>query len=319
MNIANPYLSGLNPAEIRNTKLRKWACIASLSVAVILIATKMVAYLITDSVSLMTSLMDSTFDAMASSITLVSVIYASAPADKNHRFGHGKLEALSALGQALFVLGSAGYLFYESIHRFIHPHPVKEAVIGIGVMILSIALTSALIAFQLYVIKRTKSVAISGDNLHYKSDLIMNISVIVALILSSYSSWPYFDPLFAMFISLFLLYSVWKLGKASFSILLDAEMPESDRTKIEKLVLANPDVCAVHDLRTRSSGYQDFIEFHLELDGNLRLTEAHSITEEVELAIYKEFPKVEILIHQEPVGLDDYRLDSQIEKSKEEG
>ncbi len=316
MSIANPYLNRLNLAEIKNIRIRKWACIASLSVAGILIVTKTVAYLITDSVSLMTSLMDSTFDAMASSITMISVIHAAYPADKHHRFGHGKLEALSALGQALFILGSAGYLFFESIHRFIHPQPVKEAVVGIGVMVLSIVLTGALIAFQLYVIRKTKSVAISGDHLHYKGDLLMNISVIVALILSHYSSWLYFDPLFAMVIVFFLLYSVWKLSKVSFGILLDEEMSDEERAKIEKLVLAHPSACAVHDLRTRNSGSQGFIEFHLELDGNLSLTKAHSITEEIELAIYKEFPKVGILIHQEPAGLDDYRLDSQIEKSE---
>ena len=316
MSIANPYLNKLNPAEIQNTKLRKLACLASLSVAGILIAIKVVAYLITDSVSLMTSLIDSIFDAMASAITLISVIYAASPADKDHRFGHGKLEALSALGQALFILGSIGYLFFESIHRFIQPHPVKEAAIGIGVMVLSIVLTGALIVFQFYVIKKTKSVAISGDHLHYKGDLLMNISVIIALVFSSYSDWPYFDPLFAMGIAIFLLYSVWELSKVSFGILMDEEMPEEDRAKIKKLVLAHPAVYAVHDLRTRTSGYQGFIEFHLELDGSLSLTEAHGITEEIELVIYKEFPKVEILMHQEPAGLDDYRRDSQIEQQK---
>jgi len=316
MNIANPYLNKLNPTEIQNIKLRKWACFASLSVAGILIAIKTIAFLITDSVSLLTSLMDSTFDAIASSITLISVIHAAYPADKHHRFGHGKLEALSALGQALFILGSAGYLFFESIHRFIHPQPIKEAAIGISVMVLSIALTGVLIAFQLYVIRKTKSIAISGDHLHYKGDLLMNISVIIALILSYYSSWLYFDPLFAMVITFFLLYSVWKLGKISFGILLDEEMPDNDRAKIEKLVLAHPATRAIHDLRTRNSGSQGFIEFHLELDGNLSLTKAHGITEEIELTIYKKFPKVGILIHQEPAGLKDYRLDSQIEKSE---
>jgi ferrous-iron efflux pump FieF len=315
MSIANPYLNGPDTEERCNMQLRRSASVASLTVAFILIVIKFVAYMMTDSVSVMTSLMDSTFDALASTATMLSVIHAATPADEEHRFGHGKVEALSALGQALFIFGSAGYLFFESVHRFIHPQKVIDAHIGIGVMIFSIMLTAALIAFQRYVIKRTKSVAISADRIHYTGDLLMNIGVLLSLSLSYYYAWPYFDPLFASIISLSLLYNARGIGKESFGILMDKELSDEERAKIERLVKAHPAVRALHDLRTRYSGQQVFIEFHLELDGDLSLKAAHDITEELELVLYKTFPKVEVIIHQEPAGLDDHRLDTVIKAS----
>lgn len=312
MNIANPYRYGLHAEEAGNMLLRRQAAMASLSVAIILITCKVLAYMATDSVSLMTSLMDSTFDAVASGVMLISIIHASTPADEEHRFGHGKIEAMAAMGQALFVFGSAGYLFYESMHRFFHPQPVTAAHVGIGVMLLSIILTLALLTFQRHVINKTASVGISADQVHYKGDLLMNFSVLVALALSYYSPWPYFDPLFASVISLVLIYSAWMISRESFGILMDQELPTEDRKKIESLVLGHPQTRAIHDLRTRDSGQQVFIDFHLELDGNLTLEKSHDVTEEIEMLLYKEFPKAEVLIHQEPAGLDDHRLDDKI-------
>jgi ferrous-iron efflux pump FieF len=313
MSIANPFRHS-SPAESSDFRLRRWASFASISVATTLIISKLFAYMVTDSVSVMTSLMDSTFDVITSCVTMFSIIHAATPADEEHRFGHGKIEALAALGQAIFIFGSAGYLFFESVHRFIHPQAVSKPYIGILVMVLSIVLTFFLIAFQRYVIQKTKSVGISADHLHYKGDLLVNIGVLVALVLGYYSPWPYFDPLFAAVISFTLLFSAWKISHESFGILMDQELPAGDRTKIESLVRAHAQVQDIHDLRTRHSGQQLFIEFHLELDGNMTLTRAHDITEEIEMMLYKEFPKAEVLIHQEPAGLNDYRLDDKIKK-----
>ena len=312
MSVANPHFHGENPAAAHGIKLRQWASIASIAVASVLIAAKFVAYMVTDSVSVMTSLMDSAFDAMASAITLFSVIHAATPADEEHRFGHGKAEALAAMGQALFIFGSAGYLFFEAAHRFLHPAPIKDIHIGIIVMAFSVILTGVLLVFQRHVIQRTQSVAISADNLHYKGDLLVNLSVMAALGLSYYSPWPYFDPLFAAAIAAALLYGAWQISGESFGILMDKELPDADRGAIEKLIMTHPAVRAVHDLRTRNSGQHTFIEFHLELDGALSLSEAHAITEEVETEIYKAFPKSEVLIHPEPAGLDDHRLDHRL-------
>lgn len=311
MSIANPYLSG----HLHGNKLRKQASIASLLVAGTLIVAKFTAYAMTNSVSVMTSLMDSAFDIVASTVTLFSVLHAATPADEEHRFGHGKIEALAALGQALFIFASAGYLLFESLHRFIHPQPVRDAAVGIGVMLLSIVLTVALIGFQRHVIRKTKSVAISADHLHYKGDLFMNLSVLAALALGYFSRWPYFDPLFAAAISLVMLYSCKGIGHESFDILMDKELSDEDRATIEKLVKAHPAVRSIHDLRTRHSGQQIFIEFHIELDGNLSLSKAHDITEALEMTLYKSFPKSEVLIHQEPEGLEHHRMDAGLKVS----
>jgi len=312
MNIPNPYMNGPNAENDHNQRLRRGASIASLVIAVILIVTKIAAYIITDSVSVMTSLMDSFFDAFTSGVTMFSVIHAATPADHEHRFGHGKIEALAALGQGLFILASALYLLFESVHRFIHPLAVKEAGVGICVMILSIVLTGVLIWIQYYVIKKAGSVAISADYLERKGDLLVNTGVLAALVLGTFFSWPYFDPLFAFAISLMLFYGAWKVSRESYAILMDRELSDEERAKIESLVKAHPQARAIHDLRTRTSGQRVFIEFHLELDGDMSLKKAHDVTEQLEAVIYKEFPKAEVLIHQEPAGLEDYRIDNEI-------
>jgi len=315
MSIANPNLDGLLPDNLRNNSLRKWACIASLLTASLLIIAKFVAYIITGSVSIMTSLLDSTFDLMASTVTLFSILHAMTPADKEHRFGHSKIEAMAALGQALFIFASSCYLLFESLHRFIHPQPVRAAAVGIGVMFLSVALTVFLVGFQRYVIRRTKSVAISADHLHYKGDLFMNAGVLAALSLGAYGDWPYFDPLFAAVISCVMLYSARSIGRESFDILMDRELSDADRLTIEKLVKAHPAVRSIHDLRTRHDSRQIFIEFHIEVDGELSLAKAHVITEDLEGALYKTFPKAEVLIHQEPAGLAHHRMDAGLKTS----
>jgi len=312
MSILNPHLRADDGEAVRGMKLRRHAAVASLSVAAALIGVKFIAYMVTDSVSLMSSLMDSTFDALASAVTLFSVIHAATPADEEHRFGHGKLEAVASLAQALFIFGSAAYLFFESIHRFFQPQAVASADIGIGVMLLSMVLTAALIVFQRHVIGKTGSVAIGADHAHYRGDLLMNASVLVSLALSYFSDWPYFDPAFAAGISLFLLKNAFDIGAQSMDILMDKELPDSDRENILRLVSAHTSVLSVHDLRTRHSGHQVFIEFHLEMDGNISLKAAHDITEEIELILYREFPNAEILIHQEPAGLDHHRRDEKL-------
>lgn len=308
MSIANPYLHGTDDKE--NLNLKRWAAVASLSVAGILVVTKLFAFLATDSVSLLSSLMDSSFDAMASLVTMLSIMHAASPADEEHRFGHGKLEALSALGQAVFIAASAVFLAFESVSRFIRPIRIHDPSTGIAVMIFSIVLTAVLIAFQMYVIKKTKSIAISADFLHYKGDLLMNLSVFGALAASYYSSWPYFDPLFAVIIAVSLLWGSFRVTRESVDILMDKEIPAADREAILALVKAHPKVAAVHDLRTRNTGERIFIEFHMEVDGALTLKAAHNITEEVEKVLYEAYPKSEVLIHEEPAGIDDHRLDN---------
>lgn len=312
MSIANPYFYGHEEGSGVDAALKKKAAVASLTVASILIGTKFYAFIATDSVSLLSSLMDSFFDALASFAILLSVSHASTPADDQHRFGHGKMEALGALAQALFISGSGIFLLVESARRFVDPQQPQAATVGLAVMVLSVVLTIALVLFQRRVIRKTGSVAIEADHLHYKGDLLMNIAVFAALALGMISPWPYFDPIFATAIALGILYGAFGIGKSSVDILMDREIAEEDRQKILSLVRAVEEVHCVHDLRTRSTGDRIFIEFHLELDGEMTLIRAHDVTEKVEEILYAAFPKSEVLIHQEPAGIDDHRLDNVI-------
>jgi len=309
MNIPNPHLHGDQRENADEARLKRMAATASIGVGVILIILKLAAFWLTNAVSILSSLMDSFFDVLASSVAMMSIIHAASPADRNHRFGHGKLEALGALGQAIFILGSSIFLLAESARRFISPEPVTEPAIGIAVIAVSLFFTAGLIAFQRHVIRKTKSVAIAADHLHYKGDILMNLSVLAAVTLSSYTQWSYFDPLFAVGIGLTLIYGAYKIGKESADILMDKELPRESREKIKALVLAHEDVVSIHDLRTRSTGERIFIEFHLELDGDMSLSRAHDITEELEVVLYNAFPKAEIMMHQEPAGIDDARID----------
>ena len=287
-----------------NAKLMRWATYASMSVAIILILTKVVAWIMTGSVSLMATLIDSCLDALASLVNLIAVRHALAPADKQHRFGHGKAEALAGLGQATFITGSALFLVLESISHLWNPQPISAMNIGIGVMIISILATLGLLMFQKHVISKTGSTAIKADHLHYKTDLLVNGSVIVALLLASYG-WPGFDPVFALGIAAYILYSAWEIARESLDLLMDRELPAEDRAKIKALARNHPQTRGMHDLRTRKSGTTMFIQLHLELDDQLTLLQAHAIADDVEDRIRAEYPDAEVIIHEDPAGLNE--------------
>lgn len=280
----------------------KLATYASTSVALVLIICKAIAWLMTDSVSLMATLIDSCLDALASIINLIAVRHALAPADKQHRFGHGKAEALAGLGQAAFITGSALFLLIEAVSHFWNPQPITAMPTGVGIMVLSIIATYGLMMFQQHVINKTDSTAIKADRLHYKTDLLVNGSVIIALLLAYYG-WAGFDPLFALAIAGYILYSAWEIAEESLDLLMDRELPDAERTKIKSIVRTHSEARGMHDLRTRRSGTTTFIQLHLELDDSLTLMEAHKIADEVEALLLAEYPGAEVIIHQDPSSL----------------
>jgi ferrous-iron efflux pump FieF len=293
-------------------RLRQRATYASVGVALTLIAVKLVAYLMTESVSILSSLIDSTTDLMASVVTLLAVRHALRPADSAHRYGHGKAEALAALAQAAFIGGSAAFLAIEAVRRVITPQPVTQSAVGIGVMVFSIVLTAALVTYQRHVVVRTGSVAIGADRLHYAGDLLMNSAVIAALLLTAWSGVGAIDPLFGLGIAAFLLKGAWGVARDALNVLMDRELPEEDRARITGLVAAHTGARGMHDLRTRSTGTGVFIELHLELDPAISVAQAHDITDAVECTLRGAFPNAEVIIHQEPAGLVDDRLDNRI-------
>lgn len=278
------------------------ATYASITTALILIFIKAIAWGMTGSVSLLATLIDSTLDALASLLNLVAVRHALSPADKEHRFGHGKAEALAGLGQAAFIAGSAVFLLLEASRRIAHPLPLESYGAGMLVMLLSIAATLALLAFQRYVISKTDSTAIKADALHYRTDLLVNASVIVALWLSV-KGWAGFDALFAIGIAIYILYSAWAIVRQAFDHLMDRELPDADRDLITRVATQHKDVRGMHDLRSRRSGTATFIQLHLELDDDLPLLLAHRISDEVESSLLEFYPGAEFIIHIDPVSV----------------
>jgi len=294
--------AGIDAAGLR---LMRIASVASVSVAMVLIVAKLGAWAVTESVSLLSTLMDSVLDVLASLVNLFAIYHATQPADREHRFGHGKAEPLAGLAQAAFICGSGLFLLIEAGDRILHPRPVAQPEVGYAVMIFAIVLTLVLVAFQKYVVRRTGSVAIDADSLHYQTDVMINASVIVSLYVASEMSWPYADPLFAVAIAAYIVWGAWSIGKKALHILMDHELPDTDRQRIRELAMAHPEVRGVHDMRTRSSGLEVFIQLHLEMDGDMRLNQAHEISDAVEAEIMAAFPNSQVIIHEDPEGLEE--------------
>ncbi len=293
-------------------RLNRRAALASIAVAAILIVAKLAAWLLTDSIVILTSLVDSGIDLLASLVTFVTVHQAAQPADRAHRYGHGKAEPLGAFTQAGFVMGSALILASEAIRRLITPQPIRQSELGVAVMLLAIVLTAGLVILQRAVVRRTGSVAIKADSLHYGGDLLINLAVIAALVLTEVLGSKLIDPLCALAIVAVLLYGAARLARQALDMLMDRELPSAQRAHIRELALGHPQAAGVHDLRTRRAGSDVFIELHLELRGDLSLDQAHDITHQVEARIRAAFPDADILVHQEPAGLADERLDHKI-------
>lgn len=281
------------------------ATYASVAAALCLIVVKLMAWVHTDSVSLLSSLIDSLLDAAASVVNLFAVRHALMPPDREHRFGHGKAEPLAALGQAAFITGSAVFLLFEAGHRLYEPRAVQHGEVGIAVMIFAIVVTFCLTRFQRYVVRRTGSLAIQADSLHYVGDMLVNGAVIVALLLVAQFGWTFIDPLFAVGIALYIIYNAWTIARGALDMLMDRELPDEDRRRIEDIVASHPEVLDVHDIRTRTSGPMTFIQLHLEMDGGMSLLRAHEVADAVEGELMAAFPGAEVLIHQDPHGLEE--------------
>ncbi|MEY4680193.1 MAG: cation diffusion facilitator family transporter [Alphaproteobacteria bacterium] len=293
------------PDRAQAGAMMRRAATASVVVAAVLIAAKVGAWLATDSVAVLSSLLDSLLDAAASIVNLVAVRHALTPADEEHRFGHGKAEPLAGLAQSAFVCGSAVILLMEAIHRLGSPQPVQRPEIGIAVSVLAIALSAGLVWYQRRVVARTGSVAIAADSLHYGADALLNGAVVAAILIGAFLDAPLVDPLFGALISLWILRGAARIARQSFDLLMDRELPPGDRERILRIARARPEVLDVHDLRTRSAGTHIFVQMHIELDGDMRLARAHEIADAVEHEIRAAYPNAEIIIHQDPAGIDE--------------
>lgn len=282
--------------------LNRKAALASVSVALILAALKTYAVWYTGSIAMLGSLADTGLDLVASVVTLLAVHIAAQPADLNHRFGHGKAEALAALFQVALISIAALLIIVRSADRLSGGSPPAEVELGIGVSLFAIALTFALLWYQARIIRATGSVAISADNLHYKSDLVLNLSVIAALVLESVLGLSGSDALFGIGIGLWLGWSGWRTANHAIGQLMDKEWPLERREHFLQVAARHPALGGIHDLRTRSSGSHDFVQFHVWVDPDLTIAQAHRIMDDAEKSLAEAFPGVEILIHLDPEG-----------------
>ncbi|MBC3421098.1 MULTISPECIES: cation diffusion facilitator family transporter [unclassified Pseudomonas] len=287
-------------ATAEHLRLLRLATRASLTVAGILVLAKAVAWWLSGSVSLLAGLTDSALDAVASFLNLLAVHYALRPADDDHRFGHGKAEALAGMAQALFIAVSAVLIGFQAVERLQTPQPLGDTGAGIAVMLLSLVLTVALLAFQRKVIRITGSTAVRADSLHYRSDLLLNGSILLALLLAGFG-WPQLDALFGLGIALYILWSALQIARESTSILMDQELPADIGARMQELALAIPGVKGVHDLRTRVSGSHWFVQLHLELPGALPLHDAHALCVKASEAIRQRYPRADVMVHADPV------------------
>jgi ferrous-iron efflux pump FieF len=283
------------------------ATYASVSVASFLALIKFAAFFFTDSVAMLSTFVDSLLDVLASLVNLYAIEHALTPADREHRFGHGKAEALAGLAQSAFISGSALFLLIEAGGRLFSPHPITQANVGIGVMLVSLLLTAVLVGFQRYVVRHTGSMAVQADSTHYVMDILTNLSVVASLAFSALFGWSATDPIIAIAITVYILSSIRDIASRSLDQLMDRELPDTDRKNIRAIALAHPSVRNLHDLRTRTAGNTQFIQLHLEMAGGITLTHAHEISDEVENSIRRAYPHAEVIIHEDPAEIRERR------------
>ncbi|WP_435038123.1 cation diffusion facilitator family transporter [Pseudomonas neuropathica] len=282
-----------------HARLLRLATRASVAVACTLIVAKAVAWWLSGSVSMLAGLTDSALDGVTSLLNLLAVHYALRPADDDHRYGHGKAESLAGMAQALFIGGSAVLIAFQAYERLHDPQPLGAPWLSIGVIVFSLLLTAALLVLQYRVIKQTGSNAVRADSLHYRSDMLLNGSILIALILAGFG-FEQLDAWFGLGIAAYILWSAIQIARESFSVLMDEELPTDVSQHMLELACSVPGVLGAHDLRTRISGNHWFVQLHLELPGELTLSVAHGISDQAADAIHKAYPRAEVLVHADP-------------------
>ena len=298
-------MTGTSLSASDRASLTTRAALASIAVAIVLIGLKVWAAFQTSSTAMLGSLADSTLDLLASLVVLAAVRIAAQPADHDHRFGHGKAEALASLVQVILITLSALFIGFRAVQRLLAGAQTEQAELGIGVSIVAMALTLLLIAYQRHVVRRTGSLAIGTDRIHYASDLLLNGSVIAALVLDQYVGLTGSDAVFGLLIALWLAFGAWRASATAIDQLMDREWPEEDRQRFLAACQDYPELAGLHDLRTRTSGTHNFAQFHVWVPADWTVQQAHDRMDAIEEVLQQRFPGTEILIHLDPEGHTD--------------
>ncbi len=290
----------MSKRNLKNESLMRLASYFSVATALLLIGVKLISFFYTNSLAILSSLMDSGLDLLASVVNLIAVRQSLIPADKDHRFGHGKAEALGGLTQGFIIGGSALFLLYETWGHIRNPQPLERLDLGLGVMAFSILMTFILISFQRFVIRKTHSVSIHADSAHYTGDILMNVGVITAMIFSYTLGLTWVDSVFAVGVAVYLLLTAGSVILKASQILMDRELSKEERDQIKKLARSHTEIMCIHDLRTRNAGLRKFIQFNAHMKEGLSLEETHAVCSLLEKEINQAIPNSETFIHQEP-------------------
>jgi len=283
--------------------LTKSALYCSTSIASCILLVKIYGFWVTDSMTLLASVIDSMLDIFSSLINLIAVILAIAPPDNNHRFGKNKIEDLAIFAQSIFFFALGAYMIFSAMQRFITPQIVSSLDTGINVMIISMMLTAVLLVYQSYVLRKTKSRIVTADKLHYFGDFLSNAVAIISLYLSA--KWYIVDAICSIFIAIYIIVSAYKLFIQAVRNLIDHEFSKEDKSKIlQVLARYSHDVYGVHELKTRYAGNKPFIQFHLEMPGDMSLLDAHKISDNITAELEALFIGAEVIIHQDPAGVE---------------
>ncbi|MFZ4541245.1 MAG: cation diffusion facilitator family transporter [Rickettsiales bacterium] len=289
-----------------HARLMRIASYASVTVAAILLTTKLVAWWMTDSLAMLSSFTDSVFDVLMSVVNMLAVRYALKPADDDHRFGHTSIEDLAGLAQCAFIFSAMAMIILQALERLSgNNETLENPALGIGVSLLGIGLTSVLVVYQTYVTRRTNSLVIAADRMHYVGDILFNLGVIIAFVLSSWGGYGGADAAIAIIIALLVLRSTWPLGVRAFNNLMDREMPDADKKIITNLIDTMPDIKGYHNLRTRYSGAKAFVQLHIDVDSTLNFKQVHAITDRLERSIINAFPAADVIVHPDPVSINE--------------
>lgn len=303
--------------QLNNNKLKRLAAAMSVSLALTLCIIKTLGALYTGSLAILSSLIDSLADVFASSISFVAIKFSTKPANIKHRYGYGRAESVSALAQSAFIAGSGLFVMYDGINRIINPAPLEKTGLGIVIMIISLLATCGLILFQRYVAKKTDSPAIKADSAHYTVDVLTNGAIIISLLAVKFFRINWFDIVTAFIIAAYLIYNAYKIAAEAVSALTDRELSDEIRQQVIDIIINSEGIEGFHDFRTRDLGGIYMFEIHLEMDGNLSLNKTHELSDMVEDKIKAAFPNSQVIIHQDPYGLHENRLDYDINGSCE--
>ena len=311
MFIASIHISRYNMDQLHNLVMNKTHCanlikfvsVLSVIVASIVLGLKIFAFVFTESVSILASLIDSALDVSVSVMNFLAIKYSLEPPDDRHRFGHEKIQDLAIFAQSIFFFGSGIFTIIAAIQHLVLGVEIKDQALGTAIMLVSIVITIALIIVQSYVIRITDSNIIKADKLHYMTDFLTNSAVVIGVYLST--DYPIIDIIFGTLIALYIIYGAYRLFSDASKRLIDEECDDKERQQIIDIIKKSKDVKGLHDLKTRKAGNKPFIQFHLELDGRISLLDSHEIAEQISEDIEKEFQGAEIIIHQDPEGIDE--------------